>query len=96
VTLYATGEGKTQSAVTGLVTSAQSAAPYTPQPQLAPSVLVDGQPATVVFYGEVPGVVAGMMQVNVIVPMNARTGSVPVSIAMGASYSQAGVTIVAQ
>jgi uncharacterized protein (TIGR03437 family) len=96
ITLYATGEGKTSSAVTGLITSVQSTAPYTPQPMMAPSVLIDGQPATVLFYGEVPGSVSGMMQLNVMVPTSARTGSVPVSIAMGASYSQAGVTIVAQ
>jgi uncharacterized protein (TIGR03437 family) len=63
---------------------------------MAPSVLIDRQPATVVFYGEVPGVVAGMMQVNVIVPTSARTGNVPVSISMGTAYSQAGVTIAAQ
>lgn len=96
ITLYVTGEGRTQSPVTGLITSAQATAPYTPQPQIAPSVLIDGQPATVLFYGEVPGVVAGMMQVNVIVPQSARTGSVPVSVAMGTGYSQAGVTLVAQ
>jgi len=96
ITLYATGEGKTSSAVTGLITAARATAPYTPQPQFAPAVLIDGQPATVVFYGEVPGVVAGMMQVNVIVPTGARTGNVPVSISMGTAYSQAGVTIAAQ
>jgi len=96
ITLYATGEGKTSGAVTGGITSAQAQAPYTPQPQMAPSVLIDGQPATVVFYGEVPGQVAGMMQVNVIVPASARAGNVPVSISMGTAYSQAGVTIVAQ
>jgi uncharacterized protein (TIGR03437 family) len=96
ITLYATGEGRTSSGVTGQITSAQTSAPYTPQPQIAPSVLIDGQPATVLFYGEVPGAVAGMMQVNVIVPVTARAGNVPVSIAMGTAYSQAGVTIVAQ
>jgi uncharacterized protein (TIGR03437 family) len=97
VTLYVTGEGKTQSAITGLVTSAQTTAPYTPQPLLAPSVLIDGQPATITFYGEVPGVVAGMMQVNAIVPQNVRTGpNVPVSITLGTNYSQAGVTLAAQ
>jgi len=97
VTLYVTGEGLTQPAVTGRVTTALAAAPYTPQPQFVPSVLIDGQPATVTFYGEVPGVVAGMMQVNAIVPKSARAGSdIPVSITLGTSYSQAGVTLAAQ
>jgi len=60
-------------------------------------VLIDGQPATVTFYGEVPGVVAGMMQVNAIVPKSARAGAdIPVSISLGTSYSQAGVTLAAQ
>jgi uncharacterized protein (TIGR03437 family) len=59
-------------------------------------VLIDGQPATVVFYGEVPGVVAGMMQINVIVPPGVRAGNVPVSISMGTFYSQAGVTVAAK
>jgi uncharacterized protein (TIGR03437 family) len=96
ITLYATGEGITKTSVTGQITAAQSIGPATPQPQMTPSVLIDGQPATVVFYGEVPGVVAGMMQLNVIVPTNAHTGQVPVSISMGSAYSQAGVTVVAQ
>ena len=96
VTLFATGEGKTSGGVTGTITSAQATAPYTPQPQFAPSVLIDGQPATVVFYGEVPGVVAGMMQINAIVPATVHSGPVTVSISMGTFYSQAGVTIAAQ
>jgi uncharacterized protein (TIGR03437 family) len=97
ITLYVTGEGAIQNGVTGRVTSAQSAAPYTPQPQLTPSVLIDGQPATITFYGEVPGVVAGMMQVNVVVPRNVRSApDVPVSISLGTNYSQAGVTIAAK
>ncbi|HEX3745216.1 MAG TPA: hypothetical protein VHW09_14830 [Bryobacteraceae bacterium] len=96
LTLYATGEGRTAGSVTGGITSAKSAAPYTPQPQFAPAVLIDGQPATVVFYGEVPGVVAGMMQINVIVPPGVRAGNVPVSISMGTFYSQAGVTVAAK
>jgi uncharacterized protein (TIGR03437 family) len=96
LTLYATGEGLTQTSVTGQITTAQPVAPYTPRPQVAPSVLIDGQPATVIYYGEVPGVVAGLMQVNVIVPTTARAGNVPVSISMGTAYSQAGVLIAAQ
>jgi len=96
ITLFATGEGKTSGGVTGAITTAQASAPYTPQPQFAPSVLIDGQPATVVFYGEVPGVVAGMMQINAIVPTTAHAGTVTVSISMGTFYSQAGVTIAAQ
>ena len=97
ITLYVTGEGLTQPAITGRVTTALAAAPYTPQPLMAPSVLIDGQPATVTFYGEVPGVVAGMMQVNAIVPKSARAGAdIPVSLSLGTSYSQAGVTLAAQ
>ena len=98
ITLYVTGEGRPKGSVsTGRITSAQAAAPYTPQPQYVPSVLIDGQPATITFYGAAPGFVAGLMQVNVIVPRNIRPGpNVPVSITIGPNYSQAGVTIAAK
>jgi trimeric autotransporter adhesin len=97
ITFYVTGEGRTTQPVTGGITAVQQSAPYTPQPMAMPAVLIDGQPATIAFYGEAPGLMSGMMQVNVIVPANVRVGDdVLVSITVGANYSQAGVTIVTQ
>lgn len=87
VVLYVTGEGITNPAsVTGRVTPA--AGPY-PQPATGGvTVTIDGQPATVEFYGSAPGLVAGVMQVNVRVPAGARTGDLPVVVLVGNFTSQ--------
>lgn len=87
VVLYLTGEGVTSPAgVTGRVTP--STAPF-PQPVSGlVTVTVDGQPATVEFYGSAPGLVAGVMQVNVRLPQGIGTGSVPVVVRVGDTASQ--------
>jgi uncharacterized protein (TIGR03437 family) len=53
---------------------------------------VGGQPAAVSFYGEAPGLVAGVMQVNLVIPPNTPSGAVSLSITVGSS-TQAGITI---
>jgi uncharacterized protein (TIGR03437 family) len=64
VSLFATGAGLTTPAsADGFVT----AAPY-PTPNLPVSVTIDGANAEVVYAGAAPGLVAGVLQVNVIVP----------------------------
>jgi uncharacterized protein (TIGR03437 family) len=79
VVLYATGGGITQpTSVDGLVTTQ----PY-PAPMLPVSVTIDGLPATVIYAGAAPGLVAGVLQINVLVPANAY----------GATYDQVIVTI---
>jgi uncharacterized protein (TIGR03437 family) len=86
VVLYVTGEGVTNPAgVTGRITTS---APY-PQPVSGiVTVTIDGQPATVEFYGEAPGLVAGVMQVNVRIPAGVSSGSVPVVVRVGDASSQ--------
>jgi uncharacterized protein (TIGR03437 family) len=95
VVLYMTGEGQTNPAgVTGKVTTVNPAGkPLTPQPVLPLAVLIDGQPANVTFYGEAPGFVSGVMQVNVQIPAGARSGNLPVSVQVGSNISQTGVTV---
>lgn len=94
LTVYMTGEGVVSpSAITGSVTQVSSTAPLTPVPVVAPTVLIGGQPATVAWYGEAPGLVSGVLQVDVIVPPGAGTGSVKMSVALGTAASQAGVTV---
>jgi uncharacterized protein (TIGR03437 family) len=79
VVLYATGGGITEpTSVDGLLTTE----PY-PQPMLPVSVTIDGLPATVIYAGAAPGLVAGVLQINVLVPANAY----------GATYDQVIVTI---
>ncbi len=90
VVLYATGEGQTiPTGVTGSVTTP----PNLPTPILPVAVLIDGQPATVLYAGEAPGLVAGVMQVNVRVPAGISSGQVSVIVSVGNNSSQNGVTL---
>jgi len=96
--LYLTGEGSLNTAVTaGTVTAYNpNANPPVPVPLVKPNVLIGNQPANVTFYGEAPGLVSGVLQINVVVPAGAGTGPVPVSVSMGNNSSQAGVTVYLQ
>lgn len=99
VVLYLTGEGVvTPLPANGGVTQVSSTPPLTPQPQTAPTVLIDNQPATIAFYGEAPGVVSGVLQINVVVPNipSSDYGAVKLSVSFGTSSSQAGVTLYVQ
>jgi uncharacterized protein (TIGR03437 family) len=60
------------------------------------AVLIGGQPASVAFYGEAPGLVSGVMQLNVQIPANAASGNLPISVSVGGNSSQSGVTISVQ
>jgi uncharacterized protein (TIGR03437 family) len=96
VVFFVTGEGVTSPAsATGQVTTLNSSGngPLTPQPLLRLGVTIDGQPAAVLFYGETPGVVAGLLQLNVQIPAGARTGDLPLAVNIGGNYSQNGVTV---
>jgi uncharacterized protein (TIGR03437 family) len=96
--LFVTGEGQTIPAGrTGKITSVAAQGPLTPQPIQQLSVTIDGHSAKVLFYGEAPGIVAGMMQINVEVPPGARPGEVPVVVTLGsggnAHTTQSGVSV---
>jgi len=93
VVLYMTGEGLTDSCVTGKITTLSAAPPLTPQPLLSPTVLVGGQPAFVAWYGEAPDLVSGVLQVNVQIPASAASGDLPVSVSLGSVSSPNGVTV---
>jgi uncharacterized protein (TIGR03437 family) len=54
---------------------------------------VGGMGATVMYAGSAPGLVAGVMQINVQIPQGTPSGNVPVAIAVGGVASQAGVTV---
>jgi uncharacterized protein (TIGR03437 family) len=60
---------------------------------------IAGQPAVVSYAGACPGAVAGLVQINAIVPPTVATGSsvsitVSIGSAQAARRSQAGVTLV--
>ncbi len=93
VALFATGAGLTTPAsVDGLL----AAAPY-PAPALPVSVTIDGQPAHIIYVGAAPGLVAGALQINVVVP--AEASQVPfdqVVITVGDYASPSAVTMTVQ
>ena len=65
VSFYATGTGQTvPPSVDGATTNGK---PY-PTPILPVTVLINGQKAQVVYVGAAPGLVAGVLQVDVVVP----------------------------
>jgi uncharacterized protein (TIGR03437 family) len=96
IVIYSTGEGLTTPAsVTGGVTAVNTSGtgPLTPAPQLAVSVMIGGQPAQVLFDGEAPYMVAGVMQVNAVIPASVRSGAASVTVQVGKNVSTSGVTV---
>jgi uncharacterized protein (TIGR03437 family) len=87
LSLYATGEGQTLPAG---VDGKPAAAPL-PQPVAAVTVTLGGVAAEVRYAGGAPGLIAGVMQVNVVVP-DGLAGAVPVVLTVGGVASQGGVT----
>jgi uncharacterized protein (TIGR03437 family) len=94
ITLFITGEGQTSPpGVTGRITTISATPPLTPTPLLPVGVLIDGQPANVFFFGEVPNFVAGIAQINLFIPANARAGDLSLVVNIGGRASQTGVTV---
>jgi uncharacterized protein (TIGR03437 family) len=98
VQVYLTGEGQTSPpGVTGAITTATLPPPQvTPAPLLAVGVTINGQPALYVYAGEAPGLVAGMMQLNVQIPANAPSGALSIVVSIGGNTSQNGVFVSVQ
>jgi len=91
ITLYLTGEGQTSPAgVTGKVTALSTT---TPVPLLPVSILIGGLPTNYTFAGEAPGVVSGVLQLNVTVPQSLQPGTYPILVSIGGKISQSGVTV---
>ena len=90
IAIYATGEGQTSpSGVDGLITLGPNLLPLLPV-----TVQIDGLDATVDFAGEAPRIVAGVLQVDAVIPAGAHPGpAVPVVIKVGGVASQPGVTV---
>ena len=87
-----TGEGNTNPPGTdGAITANATTVPVLPI-----AVMIGGQPATVVFKGEAPGIVAGVLQLNVMVPPTVTSGPNQVSVTIGSNTSQANLTVAVQ
>jgi uncharacterized protein (TIGR03437 family) len=94
VTFLATGAGQWSPAgVDGAVVTADNL----PRPVLPVHAIVGGQPAEVQYAGGAPGVVEGVIQVNLQIPAASQTGAaVPLMLQVGDSTSQPGITLAIQ
>jgi uncharacterized protein (TIGR03437 family) len=95
VQVFMTGEGLTNpQGVTGAITTATLPAPQvTPAPIQPVQVWIGGQPALYTYAGEAPGMVTGVMQLNVQIPANAASGSLSIQVSIGGNMSQSGITV---
>ncbi|MBI1788479.1 MAG: cadherin-like domain-containing protein [Acidobacteria bacterium] len=89
VVLYVTGEGAT--APPGV--DGKLAVVPLPQPMQPISVRIGGKDAQVLYSGGAPGLVAGVMQLNVVVPPDLSPGTVTLVVLSGTVESQPGVTL---
>jgi uncharacterized protein (TIGR03437 family) len=91
IAIYMTGEGQTTpQGVDGTVIAAVvSALKY---PNLAVTVTIGGIPAVVAYAGSAPGLISGVMQVNVTIPLTAPTGTQPVVVTVGTANTQSGAS----
>jgi hypothetical protein len=90
VVLFATGAGQTIPAgVDGVLSNGAL-----PQPVLPVSVTIGGQSAAIAYSGAAPDSVAGVMQINCIVPQSVASGNRNVVLTIGNASSAAGVTLV--
>jgi uncharacterized protein (TIGR03437 family) len=96
VAMFATGFGAMNPALgDGVI------APTRPTPTNTPvafvAVAVGGNVATIVYDGPAPGAIAGLMQVNFIVPPAATPGAaVPLQVQAGGNFSPANLTMAVQ
>jgi uncharacterized protein (TIGR03437 family) len=98
VVLFATGEGQTNpGGVDGKLASSQPL----PAPLLPVTVLVGGpqgvgKNASVLYAGAAPTLVAGVLQINIVIPTDAPSGNVPLSISVGGVSSGEMATVAIQ
>jgi uncharacterized protein (TIGR03437 family) len=94
VILYATGAGRTNPATQD--GSVNPSAPPFPVPEQTVSVTLGGKSVSPQFAGGAPGIVSGVIQVNVQIPTGLVSGPVPAVLQVGSSSSPSGVTIYVQ
>jgi uncharacterized protein (TIGR03437 family) len=95
VSIFGTGDGQTLPAgADGIIIGSPSDLRYTLLPVTAS---IGGQNAEVIYSGSVGGQVAGMFQANIRIPQSVVPGdSVPVTLWIGTSNTQPGVTMAVQ
>jgi uncharacterized protein (TIGR03437 family) len=98
IALYGTGGGQTSPpGATGSVTPIPTSASGLLKIPGTVTATIGGQPATVQFAGEAPGLVTGVFQVNVQIPSGIGTGTWPVTLSInGVPISNTTATIAVQ
>lgn len=92
VSIYATGEGQTRpGGVTGSITSNATTFPVG-----TVTATIGGQPATIQYAGEAPGLVAGVLQVNAVIPDGAGSGPQDLVITVNGHPSQTNLKVTVQ
>ncbi len=95
ITVYVTGEGQTTpGGQDGRVTPADGS--LLRRPLLPVSATIGGMAAVVEYAGGAPGLVTGVMQVNLRVPTASASGNLPVVVTVGTASSQTNVTVAVQ
>jgi uncharacterized protein (TIGR03437 family) len=91
--IFATGEGQTNPrGVDGKI----AATVPLPAPLLPVTATVNNLPAEVLYAGAAPTLVAGVLQVNLRIPLDTPSGDIPVVLLVGTVSSRAGVTVAVQ
>jgi uncharacterized protein (TIGR03437 family) len=96
ISVYMTGEGQTNpGGVDGSIIPPLLSA--LKRPLLPVTATIGGVQAEVQYAGSAAGLISGVMQVNVLIPATAPTGTaVPIVVSVGGTPSQAGVTVAVQ
>jgi uncharacterized protein (TIGR03437 family) len=90
ITVYVTGAGQTSPASSdGSITTDNTL----PVPAQSVTALLGGITADVLYAGGAPGIVSGVVQVNIKIPEASLNGPIPLLIDVGGTQSQAGVTV---
>lgn len=89
VLLYLTGAGQTNPPGT----NGHVAAVPLPQPTLPVTATIGGKAVTPSYAGAAPGVVEGVLQVNLQIPSGLSSGAVPIQLSVGSTNAQSGTTI---
>jgi uncharacterized protein (TIGR03437 family) len=97
VQVFMTGEGQTSPlGITGKITGVTLPPPQVTPAPIQPILVSTGGQALYTYAGEAPGMVAGVMQLNVQIPAGVQSGPLEVLVSIGGVSSQNSITVSVQ
>jgi uncharacterized protein (TIGR03437 family) len=97
VQMFMTGEGQTSPlGITGKITGVTLPTPQVTPAPVQPILVSTGGQAFYTYAGEAPGMVAGVMQLNVQIPAGVPSGPLEVLVSIGGVSSQNSITVSVQ